>query len=84
MFTKSFIGRVVIITILSFSFAKMSYAKVIVVDSSGAGDYTIIQEAVANADSGDTVFVRKGTYFAPTLQDTFGSIDLNVPLYLLG
>lgn len=52
-------------------------AKVIVVDDDGMGDYRTIGEAVAVADSGDTVFVKKGRYVV-------FEITLNVPLSLLG
>lgn len=51
-------------------------ARVIVVDDDGTGDYMTIQEAVAVADSGDTVFVKKGRYS--------GEVYLNIPISLSG
>jgi len=52
-------------------------ARVIVVDDDGTGDYKFIREAVAAADSGDTIFVKKGVYYEAL-------INLNIPLFLLG
>jgi hypothetical protein len=31
-------------------------------------DYPTIQEAIGNASAGDTVYVKKGTYYAPHYQ----------------
>ncbi len=34
----------------------------LIVDKDGSGDYTMIQDAIDNAKSGDTILVRPGTY----------------------
>lgn len=52
------------------------HAKVIVVDTSGATGFKTIQAGVAAADSGDTVFVKKGIYYA---DETY----LKKPIFLL-
>ena len=38
-------------------------AKTYIVDISGGGDFTSIQEAIDNASSGDTIYVWEGEYF---------------------
>ena len=42
---------------------RISTAKTIIVDFTGAGDYLTIKEGVAAADSGDSVYVMPGTYY---------------------
>jgi len=42
--------------------ASHAFADVIVVDSSGAGDFTQIQPAIDAASDGDTILVESGTY----------------------
>ena len=37
---------------------------IIIVDKNGEGDYKTIQEAINNAQSGSTVYVKKGEYKA--------------------
>lgn len=55
-------------------------AKVLIVDTLGTYGFKTIQSAVAAADTGDTVFVKKGWY------GEIGQIivSLNIPVYLLG
>ncbi len=48
----------------------------IVVDESGDGDFTDIQEAIAAAAPGDTILIREGTYT--------GGIKLDKPLRIIG
>ena len=51
-------------------------AKIITVDDSGGADYTNIQEAIDNAESGDTIFVYEGTYYE--------NVIINKTIYLEG
>jgi len=53
-----------IIYLLSIMFMLMnsSYATKLIVDKSGAGDYTTIQEALNNAGSVDSVVINEGVY----------------------
>jgi nitrous oxidase accessory protein len=44
-------------------------------------DYLTIQEAVGNSTAGDTVFVRKGTYYSPS---SGHPITIDKPLTLIG
>ncbi|HID71998.1 MAG TPA: hypothetical protein EYP29_04555, partial [Thermoplasmata archaeon] len=55
---------------------QLSEGKTIVVDESGNGDYTTIQEAIDNASVGDTIRVWEGTYKGP--------IEINKTLTILG
>ncbi len=50
----------VIISLLSFS---LLFSDTIIVDTTGAGDYTIIQEGINAASNGDTVLVYPETYY---------------------
>lgn len=50
-------------------------ARIIYVDDDGGADYTNIQDAIDNADNGDTVYVYAGTY---------GHTVINKPINLVG
>ena len=43
-------------------FVTTSEANIIVIDQSGFGDFTTIQEAIDNASDGDTIYIKNGTY----------------------
>ncbi len=47
---------------ISFVLAGNAMADTITVDLSGNGDYTSIQDAINNSDSGDSIIVKSGTY----------------------
>ncbi|MDZ7741224.1 MAG: DUF1565 domain-containing protein [Bacteroidota bacterium] len=51
------------ILILYFFFPLLSYSQTITVKQDGTGDYTAIQDAIDNANNGDTVIVWPGTYY---------------------
>jgi len=51
-----------------------SFGKTITVDDDGGADYTRIQDAINDANSGDTVFVYNGTYYENVVVDK--TIDL--------
>ena len=56
----------------SFSKAPDGYSKSVVANSRTIcvpDNYTTIQEAINNADEGDTIFVRAGTYYEPVKID---------------
>ncbi|MCW4047109.1 MAG: right-handed parallel beta-helix repeat-containing protein [Candidatus Bathyarchaeota archaeon] len=66
-----------LVTIVSFAFmAVKAEPRTITVPD----DYPTIQAAITNANAGDTVFVRAGTYF----QNDLDSIIINKPLSLIG
>ncbi len=48
-----------------FSASVVTAQSTIVVDGDGTGDYTNIQEAINNANSGDTIVVNKSTGYGP-------------------
>ena len=53
----------VFLIFIQFFTSSITSAKPITVAEDGSGNYTNIQEAIDNADAGDTVFVHNGTYF---------------------
>ena len=58
-----FVFMVMLTTLLTFSGqCSIASAKTLIVDSGGAGNYAGIQEAIDNAESGDTILVNPGTY----------------------
>jgi parallel beta-helix repeat protein len=58
-------------SVLSFTFHQVKAGTITVPD-----DYPAIQEAISNANSGDTIFVRNGTYYE--------NVVVNKPLNLKG
>ncbi|MCK4366059.1 MAG: right-handed parallel beta-helix repeat-containing protein [Thermoplasmatales archaeon] len=77
---KNKIIVILVCTLLIFTMASVSITaddpirKTITVDDDGGADYTKIQDAVDNADPGDTIFVYSGTYYENVVIDV--SIDL--------
>ena len=61
------INKIIIAIIISFSlFSSLSLAdsnKIIYVDDNGEGDYNLIQDAIDNANDGDTIHIYNGTYY---------------------
>ena len=62
--------RVTLILVLVLCFAVVSIPQIVVVNAEPKtivvpDDYVSIQEAIDNADEGDTIFVKKGTYDGP-------------------
>lgn len=51
-------------------------AAIITVDANGGGDYVLIQDAIDNAEPGDTILVEPGTYYE--------NITINKTLELIG
>ena len=49
--------------VFAFGIASGGNASVFIVDQSGAGDFTSIQDAIVAASDGDTILVRAGYYF---------------------
>ena len=59
---KSKFQVVVFVYILTLLFVSIASTATLIVDKSGAGNYTTIQEAISNAREGDTVYVHSGIY----------------------
>ena len=53
----------ILVLCLCFMPMQLCFAKEIVVDINGTGNFTSIQEAIDNAVHGDTLLVLPGTYF---------------------
>jgi len=51
-----------VLLVLLFLFVSVARAKQITVAKDGSGDYRSIQAAIDSARSGDTVYVKAGTY----------------------
>ena len=60
---------VVLILLLSIAFVGTASAATLTVDDSGSADYTVIQDAIDNANNGDTVLVHSGTYYEKIIVD---------------
>lgn len=54
----------------------LSSSTTLIVDQSGSGDYTTIQDAIDTAGENWTIFIKNGTYF--------GSIEINKSLKIMG
>ena len=63
-----------IFTIINTEAASISKGNIITVDKNGDGDYTTIQEAINNAKSGSTIYVKNGKY--PEILDIRKQIKL--------
>lgn len=64
-------------SVISFASSnEVSSNNIIYVDDNGGADYTRIQDAIANASKGDTVFVYNGTYNE--------KVVINKPISLIG
>ena len=55
--------KLILLSVLLFLFQIQVFPNIIIVDQSGGGNYTYIQEGINNADNGDTVLVYPGTYY---------------------
>ncbi len=53
----------ILLPALLFLFQIQVFPTIIIVDQSGGGNYTTIQEGINNANNGDTVLVYPGTYY---------------------
>ena len=62
--------------IITFTLVKVGPRTIVVPDQ-----YPTIQAAIGNATAGDTIFVKKGTYYPPASGD---SINIDKPLSLIG
>ena len=63
MLIKKIINKLFLLLMIFLFNTGMSTAETIIVDHTGTGDYLTIKEAVAAADSGDSVYVMPGTYY---------------------
>ena len=55
--------KLILLSALLFLFQIQGFPNIIIVNQSGGGNYTSIQEGINNADNGDTVLVYPGTYY---------------------
>ncbi|MCD4696715.1 MAG: hypothetical protein K8S16_10795, partial [Bacteroidales bacterium] len=53
----------ILFSTLLLLFQIQGFPNIIIVDQSGGGNYTSIQEGINNANNGDTVLVYPGTYY---------------------
>ncbi|MFH1213549.1 MAG: right-handed parallel beta-helix repeat-containing protein [Candidatus Neomarinimicrobiota bacterium] len=72
----------ILLSVLSvFVAISLSYAKVIVVDVAGGGQYTTIKEAVAAAVANDSILVMSGDYF---FDASHGKVTVSKKLFIIG
>lgn len=55
--------KLILLPAFLFLFQIQGFTNIIIVDQSGGGNYTSIQEGINNANNGDTVLVYPGTYY---------------------
>lgn len=74
---SDFSRRILSFAIILFISIGISTASIITVIQSGTGDYTTIQEAYDNANSGDTILVYPGVYYENVdISNTYKDITL--------
>lgn len=65
------IGTILLTSIISTTIPVRSQDNTIVVDQDGKEDYKSIQDAIKNANTGDTIIVNSGNYYErPEIQKT--------------